>query len=115
MKTQVYNTIQIVQLQGGGQMQIGSTFQEFICEKTGIKLEQENPVGIMKLVGTKRRLILPDGHIDETLSKLTFETIKKLINNPTASGWGMKNPPHEAKSESPQAARNITIKRFNNS
>jgi hypothetical protein len=43
---------------------------------------------------------------------IEFKTICFVINDPAASGRGMKDPTHKAKKVSPQAAGNLTLKRL---
>lgn len=79
MKTKEYNTVGTVALKAGGTMEVGSYFKEFECEQTGMKLIEETPVGLMRIAGIKRTVILSTGETENFITEKTFEIFKKLM------------------------------------
>lgn len=79
MKTNKYDAVKTVNTKYGDTMEVGSYFEEYECEATGMKLIKESPVGLMKLTGIKRTVILPTGETENFMTEKTFEIFKKLM------------------------------------
>jgi len=78
MRTKKYNTIEKVSTKYNFDMEVGSYFTEYECELTGFKLIEEKPVGLMRIVGIKRSIVLSTGETEE-ITEGVFEIFKKLI------------------------------------
>lgn len=79
MKTNKYDTVKTVNTKYGDTMEVGSYFEEFECEATGMKLIRETPVGLMRACGITKTVILPTGETENFMTDKTFDIFMKLL------------------------------------
>jgi hypothetical protein len=79
MITKTYNTVhEAINKYDGKPMEFGSFFTEYICEKTGVKLIEEKPVGLMKIMGTIRKVVSKDD-IQTGLGEDMFDIVRSMM------------------------------------
>lgn len=79
MITKTYNTVhEAINKYNGEIMECGSFFTEYICERTGVKLIEEKPVGLMKIMGTIRKVVLKNG-IQTGLGEDVFDIVRSMM------------------------------------